>query len=246
MDQGHYPIDYLLITTKAHQTAAALRPLVPRLHQHSSIVVLQNGLQGFTDAQTILSNHLLLAATTTEGVNRPAAQHWVHAGSGTTWLGPLQGDAQQLEAHATRWLNAMQLGGLDAQFDPQIRQRLWRKLLINSAINPLTVIFDCPNGELLIKPEAHALLVTLCQEANTVMAAQPGLQPLTDPVAEVEIVAQQTARNLSSMLQDARKGTDTEIDAINGFLVNQAILAGIPCATHQWVIDQVRQRLTQA
>lgn len=245
-DDSSSPINHLLITTKAHQTKPALSQIAHRLTPATNVLILQNGMQGFRDSQQILPQHLLLAGTTTEGVNRPAAGQWVHAGSGNTWIGPLRNPLSPAEQVAVRdnaepWLNALQRSGLACQYDPAIRQRLWHKLLINSAINPLTVLFDCPNGELLTRPEAHTMLKMLCAEASAVMAVQPKLKVPANPLAEVEMVARNTALNLSSMLQDSRRGQETEIDAINGYLVELGALAGLECATHRQVIRQVKQ-----
>jgi 2-dehydropantoate 2-reductase len=53
------------------------------------------------------------------------------------------------------------------------------------------------------------------------VASKAGIQlPYPDPLAAVEKVARQTASNISSMLQDIRRGTPTEIDAICGAIVH--------------------------
>jgi 2-dehydropantoate 2-reductase len=52
--------------------------------------------------------------------------------------------------------------------------------------------------------------------------------PFGDAVAAVEQVARETAGNHSSMLQDVRRGAQTEIDAISGAVVHAGEKMGVP------------------
>jgi 2-dehydropantoate 2-reductase len=101
--------------------------------------------------------------------------------------------------------------------DPDVL--LWGKLVINAAINPLTALLHVPNGELLNRPTARSLMVSLAREAAAVAAAQGIRLPYPDPVAVAEQTARRTASNRSSMLQDVQRGAQTEIDAICGSIV---------------------------
>ena len=98
--------------------------------------------------------------------------------------------------------------------DPQ--SLIWGKLIINAAINPLTALLKIPNGELLERPSARALMGALAQEAANAAYAENINLPFDDPVAAVEEVARKTAANHSSMLQDVLRGAPTEIDAMWG------------------------------
>ena len=66
------------------------------------------------------------------------------------------------------------------------------------------------------------------REAARVAAAKSITLPYPDPVAAVEEVAERTAANHSSMLQDILRGAPTEIDAINGAIVRAGEEAGMP------------------
>ncbi|MGW8250924.1 MAG: ketopantoate reductase family protein, partial [Anaerolineales bacterium] len=102
--------------------------------------------------------------------------------------------------------------------DPDVL--LWGKLVINAAINPLTALLQVPNGELLERPTARSLMVSLAREAAAVAAAQKLRLPYDDPITAVEETATRTAANRSSMLQDVQRGMPTEIDAICGAIVH--------------------------
>jgi 2-dehydropantoate 2-reductase len=141
-----------------------------------------------------------------------------HGGHGLTRLGfvtPRSDQARQQLAAASAAFNA---AGLPAEVVPDIRDRLWQKLLVNVGINALTALHDCPNGMLLELPDARERLIAAVQEAAAVAAAE-GVALAADPVAMTLQVCRDTAANLSSMLQDVRRRRPTEIAAINGAIV---------------------------
>jgi 2-dehydropantoate 2-reductase len=110
---------------------------------------------------------------------------------------------------------------------------VWSKLVINAAINPLTALLNVPNGELLNRPTARQLSAQLAAETAAAAAAQGIELSFADPVAAAEDVARRTAANLSSMLQDVRRGARTEIDAICGAIVKAAHAAGVPAPVNE-------------
>jgi 2-dehydropantoate 2-reductase len=104
---------------------------------------------------------------------------------------------------------------------------LWGKLVVNGAINPLTAVLGVLNGELLVRPEARSLMGQLAEEAAAVAGALGIRLHYPEPVAAAEYVAQRTASNRSSMLQDIQRGRPTEIDAICGEIVRLGKQASI-------------------
>jgi 2-dehydropantoate 2-reductase len=103
-----------------------------------------------------------------------------------------------------------------------VQSLVWGKLVASSAINPLTALLQVKNGELLENPPARELMGELARETAAVAKMLGVILPFADPVRAVENVAQRTAENLSSMLQDILRGAPTEIDAINGAVVQIA------------------------
>ncbi len=105
---------------------------------------------------------------------------------------------------------------------------IWGKLVINAAINPLTALLQIKNGELLDNPSALEFFHELAKEAAAV-ANSSGIElPYSDPSAVVDEVARTSADNSSSMLQDVLRGAQTEIDSINGKIIDYARKNGIP------------------
>ena len=112
----------------------------------------------------------------------------------------------------------------------------WKKLATNCAINPLTALLQCYNGELLNKNT-----ITLTNTPNITHDTQDIMNDIIKEVSEVAIlsspydknedltydaltkfvhdVIKRTARNKSSMLQDILHNRQpTEIQYLNGFV----------------------------
>lgn len=213
------PLQRLLVATKCQDTQDALAPLLPDLAPAATVVLLQNGM-GVEDWLRASRPDLhVLVAITTDGVFRPAPGTLVLAGRGGTWLGCL--------ALADSALATAVAADLGMAFAPDIRERRWLKLAMNCAINPLTALRRCRNGELLTDAAALADMRATCAEVACVMRAE-GLAADSESLYRLACeTAEKTAGNISSMRADVEAGRATEIDFLNGFVVARAQAHGI-------------------
>ena len=230
------PIRQLILSTKAHQSQMAIDGIRSRLAEGAIIVVMQNGMGVAEQLQAQLPQCTIFVATTTEGAHRPTANSLIHAGAGETWIGSLtSGDPKnhhQETVTAQDIAKQWQRTALSIHYDHNIIQRLWTKLAINCAINPLTVKYQCNNGALLTNPEALQLMEKVCQELQHIMTAR-GIHTHSDLFSTVKQVAKNTHSNISSMLQDHRNQKPTEIHFINGYVVNEGKAFNIPTPVNQ-------------
>jgi 2-dehydropantoate 2-reductase len=119
-------------------------------------------------------------------------------------------------------IKILQQAGFKVRKVSNIDSMVWGKLVVSAAVNPLTALLGIKNGDLLSLPAAQALVKMIVSETISVAEAMQVRLPYRDAYKEVETVIQQTAGNYSSMLQDIFRGSRTEIDAINGALVELA------------------------
>lgn len=202
------PITRLLVACKAYDAAPAVAALKHRLTAASEIILLQNGLGSQDEVAAHAGHARCILASSTEGAFRQADWQVVFAGHGFTWLG----DA--LQPQPVAWLDALTASGIAHEWTTDIVTRLWRKLALNCAINPLTVLHDCRNGGLQAH---HCEVATLCTELGELLerCGQPAAaQDLHD---EVLRVIQATAANFSSMHQDVTQRRRTEISYLLGY-----------------------------
>ena len=175
-----------------------------------------------------------MEAVTTSAVKGQHPDHTVVA-ENATWLGGSTAPPAWFAALTEHWP--------DLHWEDDIRPRQWHKLVANAVINPLTALYDVPNGRISADPALREQATQLCEEADQVLRqldpAWPG-----HSLDNVLTVARATAGNTSSMRADRQRGAQTEIDAINGWLVQQADRLGLAVPANRKVVTAMRRSLT--
>jgi 2-dehydropantoate 2-reductase len=131
-------------------------------------------------------------------------------------------------------------GGLETEIVEDMQVQVWAKLFVNVGINALTAIHGCRNGDLLDMPAVRAQLVEAVQEATAVARALV-IPIVADPVAATLEVCRATAENISSMRQDVQQQRSTEIDAINGAVVEHGHRLQIPVPINELLVSKVKE-----
>ena len=230
------PIRQLLMCTKAHQTREAIGAIKAKLAADAIVVLLQNGMGVREQLERELPQATILHALSTEGAFRTARFDVTHAGFGETVIGSTAPHRQHIARQAAQALQCE----LPIAYAPDIERRLWLKLAVNSVINPLTALHRCRNGELLQLNGIDQLVAALCEELTRVAQADHVIVDASPIRNEILRVMHTTAQNKSSMLQDIEAGRTTEIDFINGFIVERAHAHGISCPHHEQMLAAVR------
>lgn len=229
----------LLVATKAGDTLTALDSIMPDLDASVPVVLFQNGMGSQQAVAECWPERPILAASTTEGANRPEPDLLVHAGRGKTWIGALTGHGHGC---LTPVVTRLATSGLEVQAEADILRRLWQKLVINAGINPFTAILDCPNGDILIHPFYREHIDGLCQEIHQLMDKERMATEAPARIREqIEAVARSTARNTSSMRSDIQRGRTTEIDYINGYIARRGEALGIAVPVNRMLTERVKQ-----
>ncbi|WP_268797786.1 putative 2-dehydropantoate 2-reductase [Pseudomonas huanghezhanensis] len=224
------PIERLLVACKAYDAERAVRALTGRLAQGADVLLLQNGLGSQQAVADAVPHARCVCVSSTEGAFRDEDWSVVFAGQGFNWLG------DPYDPAPPDWLNDLTASGIAHQWTPDIFARLWRKLALNCSINPLTVLHECRNGELL----DHAQEVeTLCAELAHLLTRCGQSEAASDLHAEVLRVIEATAANYSSMHQDVAQGRRTEISYLLGYACDVAARHHCPAPA----LYRLRERL---
>jgi len=229
-------ISGIVFMVKAYSTDAAASRIRDFVPGGAWVMSLQNGM-GNTD---VLSRHFggerVLAGTTSEGATLKSRGSVRHAGRGETWIGELDGSRS---ARAEKFAAALDSAGIKAGVSENVTALLWKKLLINVGINPVTALLRIKNGEILDRESALAVSRTAVREAEAVAASAGVDLGGIDAIELVESVAAKTAENISSMHQDVAAGRRTEIDFISNYIVSEGERLGVATPINRALADLI-------
>ncbi|MCJ1460390.1 hypothetical protein MMC28_010770 [Mycoblastus sanguinarius] len=266
-DENEEIIYHLIVSVKAPHTVKAIRSVAHRLTQDSSILFLQNGMgiidqinkELFTDEKY---RPTYIIGVVSHGLYSDRPFSVIHAGEGTIALGvmprmPMNESLRpetldQLATSARYIIRTMTRSPVlvAVGFPPtDLLQQQLDKLAVNCIINPLTAILDCNNGALLSNFHFTRVMRLLLAEISLVIKSLPELQNVPNVNTRFDTlrlerlvvsIANTTASNKSSMLQDVRAGRQTEIDFINGYIVRRGEEMGVHCVMNYMLLHMVK------
>ena len=224
-----------LFLVKSWQTQRAAAMLAKCLAPRGVALTLQNGLGNLELMEAELGPQRVALGVTTVGATVLGPGKVRVGGTGVTYVAP----HPRLEP----LVDVLQTAGFEVHPADNIESLVWGKLAVNCGINALTALLEVSNGELLVRPGARATMQAAAQETARVAAAKGVKLPYLDPVEQVEDVIRRTASNISSMLQDIRRRAPTEVNAINGAVVEIADRLGVPAPVNRTLLNLVRAKV---
>ncbi|TKB47421.1 ketopantoate reductase family protein [Thalassotalea mangrovi] len=228
--------DMVICALKAYQVKGAVEYIAPFLSPDCPLVLQHNGMGVFQQVRQALGdNYKLGLLLSTQGARRVEDEQVLHTGKGNWQLGSYQAfDVRDNPAAAL--LNHLQ----DCSWYPSIREIQWTKLAVNCVINPLTAIYDVLNGELNNDRFTDIIDALINEVVVQAKVEKINLEPerLRNTIYQV---IRQTAGNSSSMREDILAHRQSEIEFINGYIVNCAQHSGRAAPQNQWCVTQINQ-----
>jgi 2-dehydropantoate 2-reductase len=232
--------DILMIALKQTHLQSALTTLSRLLAVSPVVVCFQNGIGHAEFFDRHFPHVSLFLAVTTEGALRESINSVRHTGIGTTWIGSADGENNYalVESILQQIMHSFIGTKITVKADLKIHQRIWKKVLVNACINPLTAIFRVRNGKLIESASLLSIMEMIYLEAKEV-AMSEGIEIEQGFLQEIVAVCKSTCNNKSSMLQDVEAGRKTEIDYINGAIKRTAEQHGITVPYNSMVLEMI-------
>lgn len=208
--------DIVLVTVKAYDTPDVARKYRGRVDPGTIVLSLQNGLGNYEILSHYLGKRKVIVGSTTEAALMERLGIVVHTGHGKTWLGEYDGTDSTRCDQIGRLLRK---SGLPAKTTGNIRDVLWTKAIVNSAINPLSALTRLQNGQLGHSEALRTVIKEIIREGAAVARAEGLRLDSRQLMRFTSRVVRATAKNRSSMLQDVESRKRTEIEQLSGMIV---------------------------
>lgn len=184
---------------------------IEKLSYTRPFLFLQNGMGHIEMIQSY--RQPIYIGVVSHGAHRLLDNEVSHLGNGTIKIASLTGTDEQLN----NLIHCLNQKEFQVDGNESWENLLKQKLIINAVINPITALFDVPNGEILINEHLYYLAKKVCEETATVLEISEA-----DSWTEIVDVAERTKENISSMRADVQQKSETEIEAITGYIIKQA------------------------
>ncbi|MBL8778205.1 MAG: 2-dehydropantoate 2-reductase [Acidimicrobiales bacterium] len=234
------PADLWLIATKAADVEAVAAEVAPLLRPDDMVMAFQNGLgAGERVARHVPERHILIGIAEGFGSSIPEPGHVHHEGMRLIRIGELRGGlTDRLLALETAWRDA----GFNVKAFPDLPLMIWEKFLCNVTLSAPTAAFDLTVGELMADEEAWAVALGCMLEAHRAGVALGVAFPFDDPVRYVTDFAATIPDASPSMRLDHLARRPSEVDVINGAVVDLSRELGLEAPFNQTLCAILRRR----
>lgn len=232
------PVNLALILVKSYQTEKAAQMARIILTKEGLALTLQNGLGNWETLTAALGPHRVALGVTSQGATLVVPGSVRDAGTGPIHLAATPETAVRVNAAA----DLLRRAGFETHVSRNVASLIWGKLAVNAAINPLTALLGVPNGYLIEHAWTRALMLQAAEEVAAVAAGRQISLPYPSASERALAVAQATAANQSSMLQDLKRGAPTEIKAICGAVVRAGREVGVATPINEQLLHLIRAR----
>jgi 2-dehydropantoate 2-reductase len=220
------PVDLMVVFVKCYQTESAVRSSAAMLGPQTVVLSLQNGWGNGPKIAELVGLERLLIGVSYHSATTLAPGRVLHAGEGMTFIGELDGRLSERLAATADLFNG---AGIVATPTTSVLNEIWSKLALNVATLPTSASI-CLSAERLLKTkEMQQLMQELLREVVAVAQAQKIPLDFDERWQAISDLLGRLAPNTKgSMLQDVEKRRRTEIDVINGAIIEAGRKFNIP------------------
>ncbi len=242
-------VDLVILATKTTAVAASVQKF-QGCFSNATVMMIQNGL-GCEQVVRELGDWPIIAGLTFMSGVRKSDCHVDYELDTPTWIGPWDEDASRPgDAYIKQVEALINRSGLICEAYEDLRPVQWSKLIFNSAVNAIGAVTNTPHAPFYADTENLSDLGNLVEammNEGVAIASAKGISVSSDPWAmNCKAVTQGGSHggdvyaHVTSMLDDVRRQSYTEVDWITGSLVRVAREVGVPAPIHETLYRLVK------
>lgn len=216
--------DYGIVATKSIHTRSAIEQTAHIFDDASAVCSVQNGVGN----EELLAERVkyVIRGTTFPAGHLVAPGHVGYDIKGDTWIGPFEPTNTPMKM-VEELAGLLTRAGMNTAALADARGAQWTKLIFNAGTNPVGALTGLHHGAATFFPPTGELFEALIDEGLAVAKAL-GIELHNDPKALVLKAANAPGKHKASMLQDALAHRQTEVDFMNGAIVQWGEKLGVP------------------
>jgi len=229
----------VLFSVKTVDTEDTAKLLAPYLAPETNVVSLQNGVDN-AERMDFAAGIQAISAVVYIAAEMSAAGQVTHSGRGDLVIGNPVSNQGASESELAEIAETFKLAGVPCRISQNITLELWTKLIMNCAYNALSALSRVRYGRLVADAGSIEVMKQVVAEGVAVGSAAGVRLSADELIAAILELGRVVPEALSSTAQDIARGKPTEIDSLNGFLVQRGAETGVPTPVNQTLHSLVK------
>jgi 2-dehydropantoate 2-reductase len=219
--------DLVLLSVKSLDTERTLAEVKSVLPNKAVILSLQNGVANIDIASKMIANPVY-AAVVYVAAGMIGQSTMKHHGRGELLVGSLGAASASDDQSLSEICGLFEGAGVPCSIAPQIKRDMWLKFLVNCSFNAISGIGQISYGEMVKSPEIVKLIEEITKEFLAIAALEGVKISMSEALAANDSIATTMVTQVSSTAQDLARGKMTEMDFLNGYIVELGKRYGVP------------------
>ena len=237
--------DYVCITSKTtvnDDISRRLNDARDILKENFKILIIQNGFGNDEPFLKYFSSDEVFCARIITGFTRPEKNiSEITVYTEPILLGSLQGEDI---THMQEIADKITASGIKCELSYELDKYLWAKMLYNCSLNALGAILDVTYGKLTENEYTKEIMNKIIDEIFEVIDASPyeTLWKTSDEYREIFYtkLVPDTYNHYSSTHQDIKRKIKTEIDTLNGKVIELGENYGVDVSTNKLIYNLIK------
>lgn len=234
--------DFVVVFTKCYHTEGAIKNALPMVGPHTTVVSLQNGWGNAQKIQDIVGADKVFAGVTYNSGALKGLGHTSQGGVGVTHIGEVRGGSS---TRVRALAEALRAGGFEVAESDTVLKEIWSKLALNVCTLPTAAVYVWEARKLIEHMGMKDLMAALLHEVVAVALAQKIPMDYGERWTAITGLLERIAPTLKgSMPTDVEQKRRTEIDVINGAIVEAGARLGIATPYNNamvWLIHSLEE-----
>jgi len=243
LDLSHY--DLIILTVKSYETANVVKQIQDRISPKTYLLLAQNGYGNFEAATNyIASDKVILARVIFGAVTKNAGLSEVTVIADDVVIGsPIRAIKEEF---LNDLANIFSVAGIPTRTSNNVMKYIWGKIIYNSALNPLGAILEVSYGTLAQDINCRNIMNSIIKEIFAVLKELKQDTLWSDAAAYLQDfyskMVPSTSLHFASMLQDIQSKRPTEIDYLNGAVIQLGQEQGVPTPVNETIYNLLKAK----